>query len=249
MEVSGKQKFGIITLVLVVLILIRVGLIWKANHEAADAKPAANTAVAVPADAYVAPPKLHAYDLASAKQGLEGKTIWVAAGDQLEFYPVSGSTVDWKHAKGKLPPLDALKVQKVVKVPGGVQLIKQGNVTFHKEGTPRVAAIFTHAADAKPYGVEIGTVDHDSYSFIVDDVFYLSDPHQLYKHWTPEVWKAIDEHRAVKGMNELQTSMALGPGRSDSTSAYGNRTMQYERGGKTVSVTFASDKATSISEQ
>ena len=248
MEVSGKQKFGIVTVILVVLIAIRVALIWHSNHEAAKPAPAP-TATAVPADAYVSPPKLHAYDLASAKQGLEGKTIWVAAGDQLDYFPAQGATVNWAHPVGKLPPLDPLHILRVVKTPAPVQLIKQGNVTFHKQGTPKVAAIFTQPNDQKQYGVEIGKVDHDSYDFIVDDAFYLEDPHQLYKHWPADVWKAIDEHRAEKGMNELQTSMALGPGRSDSTSAYGNRTMQYERGGKITSVTFSKDKATSVTQQ
>lgn len=242
------KRFGIISAILVLLILLRVGLIWRANH-AANAVQPSPAKTSVPADAYVAPPKLHAYDLASAKQGLEGKTIWVAAGDQLDYFPARGGSVEWSHSAGKLPPLDALQVAKVVKTVAPVQFIKQGNVTFHKEGTPKLAAFFTHGSDNKLYAVEIGTVKGDSYDFIVDDAFYLEDPHQLYKHWPADVWKAIDEHRAEKGMNELQTSMALGPGRSDSGNSYGNRTMEYQRGGKTISVTFSNDKATSVSEQ
>lgn len=243
------KRLGVITCILVLLILVRVGLIWRANHEANETKPAEARTTAVSADAYVALPKLHAYDLASAKQGLEGKTIWVAAGDQLDFYPAMGGSVDWRRSAGKLQALDALHVSKVVKTAAPVQLIKQGNVTFHKEGTPKVAAIFTHGSQAKPYGIEIGTVKGDSYDFIVDDAFYLEDPHELYKHWSPDVWKAIDEHRAEKGMNELQTAMALGPGHSDSSNSYGNRTMEYQHGGKTIAVTFSNDKATAVNQQ
>ena len=247
MEISGKQRFLWISGVLVLLILVRVGMIWHSNREAEKpAPPPSRQPVSL--DAYVAPPKLHAYDLASAKQGLEGKTIWVMAGGQLPYFAARGSSVDWKHEVGTLLPLDALHVIKVVKAPPAVELIKQGNVTFHKEGQPKIAAIFTHGSDQKNYAVEIGTADHDSYSFTVDDAFYLEDPHILYKHWPQQVWKAIDDHRAEKGMNELQTSLALGPGRADSDSKYGNRTMEYTRNGENVSVTFENDKAISVSE-
>src|SRR5438270_934715 len=141
MEVSGKQKFGIVTVILVVLIAIRVALIWHSNHEAAKPAPAP-TATAVPADAYVAPPKLHAYDLASAKQGLEGKTIWVAAGDQLDYFTAQGATVNWAHPLGKLPPLDPPPIPHVVKTPAPPPLIQQGNVTLPTKGTPTSSPIF-----------------------------------------------------------------------------------------------------------
>lgn len=248
MESATRKKFQIVFLIIFAILLIRIGLIWKERREAAEEKPGP-VAAAIPNDAYVVPPKLHAYDLASAKKGLEGKTIWVAAGDQISFYPVHGGVIDWKHAAGALPPLDALQIQKIAKVDGPVELIKQGDVVFHKT-TPHIVAFFQRQQRKEPpetYAAEIGTVSGNSYRFTVDDVFFLEDPHHLYK-WPAETWQAIDQHQAVKGMNELQTSLALGPGKAveGTGNGYGDRTLQYQSGGKTVTVTFLHDRATNI---
>jgi hypothetical protein len=248
MEAGTRQKMSLITLALVLLVLVRVGLIWKQRHEAEQIKPAAQAQSTTPKDAYVVLPKLYAYDLASAKQGLDGKTIWVAAGNRVKYYVVRGGAVDWKHAASTLSPLDTLKVVDVRKVDGPVENIKSGDVVFHKT-TPEVVAIFTRGDKPERYATRIGTVEGDSYTFVVDNTFYIEDPHQLYKHWPADIWKAIDEHRAVQGMNELQASMALGPGSSEDRSNYGNRTMQYEFGGKTYSVSFSQDRATSVQPQ
>ncbi len=53
--------------------------------------------------------------------------------------------------------------------------------------------------------------DFECYS---DNIFFIEDPRELYKHWPADVWKAVDEHRVLPGMNELQASFALGVGTS-----------------------------------
>ena len=246
MEAGTRQKVQLGFLVVFILLAIRVGLIWKGRRDAATEK-AAPVVQPISNDAYVVPPKLYAYDLASAKSGLEGKTIWVAAGNQINYYRVHGVAVDWKHPAGTLPPMDALQIQKVVKMDGPVELIKQGNVIFHKT-EPHVVAIYKHGNAATEYAVNIGTVSGGSYHFTVDGLFFLEDPHQLYKNWSSDVWKAIESHQPIKGMNELQTSLALGPGQAveGSGNDYGNRTLQYQSNGKTITVTFTNDHATQI---
>lgn len=249
MEASSRKKFQILFLIIVLILLARIGFIWKERRDAAVETKAAPAAQPISSDAYVVPPKLHAYDLASAKQGLEGKTIWVAAAGQIEYFPVHGNAIDWKHPIGTLPALDALHIQKVEKAEGPVELIKQGDVVFHKSES-RIAAVFQHDNTHTNYAINIATSSDGSYHFIVDDAFFLEDPHQLYKNWSPEIWQAIADHQALKGMNELQASLALGPGKAEAGSTsgadYGNRTLQYDVQGKTFTVTFSRDRATDI---
>jgi len=92
---------------------------------------------------------------------------------------------------------------------------------------------------------------NDGKSLIFSDgsaSFFFADPHELYKHWPPDIWQAIDNHQAKQGMNEIQVSMALGTVATGSGD-YGNRTLQFDNNGHPVTVTFANNKATSITEQ
>src|SRR5579884_2908148 len=178
MEAESAKKFQIIIAILVVLALVRVGVIWHERHEANEVKPAP-APKALPSDAYIVVPKMHAYDLASAKRALEGKDLWVAAGDQLNIYPVHGGTPDTAHAEGTLPALAHLHVQKVVEVTGPGSTFKSGDVTVHTNAK-RVVAIVTQVdapasdktgSDKKPSGsfaVPIGSVESGSYDFNVN---------------------------------------------------------------------------------
>jgi hypothetical protein len=49
-------------------------------------------------------------------------------------------------------------------------------------------------------------------------------------------------------MTELETAMALGVMQQSDSSNYGNRTVEYDAGGKHWSVTFENDKATQIEQ-
>lgn len=247
MEASTRKKILIGFIVILVLIAVRVGLIWKERHEAEQVKPVANK-VEMPSDAYVVPPQLHAYDLASAQSGLAGKTIWVKAGEVMKYYPVRGKAVDSAHPVGMLAPLDALQIREVIETRGPSRLIQQGKTTIHTNGEKQVMALFTHGGTETEYAVPIAAVEDGNYNFNVDDAFFLADPHTLYKHWPAEIWKAIDEHTVIAGMNELQTGLAVGPGTvvEGSGEDYGNRTMDYEFGSKKFRVTLRGDKATDV---
>ena len=100
---------------------------------------------------------------------------------------------------------------------------------------------------ARKLAVPIGAFASDgSLKLIASDVFYIQDPHQLYKHWPPDVWKAIDAHEAKVGMNELQVNSALGMPQRTGGGDYGDRTLEYSNGGKPVKVSFSGNKAVEI---
>jgi hypothetical protein len=50
-------------------------------------------------------------------------------------------------------------------------------------------------------------------------------------------------------MTELETAMALGVMQQSQSSNYGNRTVDYDAGGKHWEVTFENNKATQIQQQ
>ena len=245
MEAGTRRNLQIGILIVFLAAAVRVGLIWKERHDAETVQPAQQTATAIPKDAFVNVPKFYGYDLPSAKKELVGKNIWVAAADQMYYYPVQGNKVDWAHDRGLLQGMDELKVQNVIDSEGPTKNVKQGDVIFHVKDT-RVALIFTHANDSARYAVPIGSVTKGSYDFNVNGAFFLEDPHQLYSHWTPEVWNTISSHGVTKGMSELQTGLSLGPSKPVSGTEYGNRTVQYTSGGKTYTVTFRDDHATTV---
>jgi hypothetical protein len=98
----------------------------------------------------------------------------------------------------------------------------------------------------KAYAAPIGAVKGSDFKIYSDDIFFVEDPHDLYKHWPADVWKEIDAHEVTAGMSELQASFAIGMGVSDGSGDYGSRTLHYPNGGKPLAITFESDKAVAI---
>ena len=77
-------------------------------------------------------------------------------------------------------------------------------------------------------------------------MFFIEDPHELYKHWPAEVWQKIDAHEVQAGMSELQASFAIGMGMPEGSGDYGARTLHYPNGGKADGDDFQNDKAVEI---
>jgi hypothetical protein len=48
--------------------------------------------------------------------------------------------------------------------------------------------------------------------FILDDIFFIKDPHTIYKDWSAETWKKIETRQIEPGMTETQITFALGFG-------------------------------------
>jgi len=197
-----------------------------------DAKPTHETLLN--ADYYVTPKKLHPYDLNSARQ-LTKQPVWVKVGYQLTYYPydVARHKTEFAHEAGTLLPLQKLAIQDVVT-----------DVSPEAPGIKQVLARF--ALEGRNYAAPIGAEKGGDFKIYSDDVFFIEDPHGLYKHWSADVWKEIDAHEVQAGMSELQASFAIGMGVPDGSGDYGSRTLRYPNGGKPLAITFRSDKAIEI---
>jgi hypothetical protein len=196
-------------------------------------------------DDYVYLRPSHAHDLKSSAEALSGKTVWVRAGNAVAYFPFDQpSHKPMPHESAPLPPLAQLQVKDVVM--SGTQMY----------------AVFTFAADSKPgsvqvrsgpqlpFAVPIGAMKHGETAIYIDDIFFLDDPHKLYKHWSAETWSAVERHEVRKGMSEIQATAAMGVGHpvSGNTGDYGNRTLEFPdlASGKTVTVTFSNNQAIAI---
>ena len=229
-----QKKLQISLAAAIVLAGGRAAYIVYERHEAMkdDAKPKQETALK--ADYYVTPKKLHPYDLKSARQ-LTEQPVWVKVGYQLTYYPYDRERhkADFGHEAGRLLPLQKLAIQDVVT-----------DVSPQAPGIKQVLACFSlnDTAYAAPIGAEKGG-DFKNYS---DDIFFIEDPRDLYKHWPADVWKEIDAHEVQAGMSELQASFAIGLGVPEGSGNYGSRTLRYPNGGKALAITFENNKAVEI---
>jgi hypothetical protein len=77
-------------------------------------------------------------------------------------------------------------------------------------------------------------------------MFYVEDPHDLYKHWPADVWQAIAQHEVKPGMNELQADFAVGMGVPEAGASSAEKTVHYANGGKPLTVIYRGGTATDI---
>lgn len=172
---------------------------------------------------------------------LYGTTVWVSAGGQLDYYAVSGKSAQYGKAAGTL-----LGAQPMV-IRTEMEQVAPKSATFRiPGGDKQVLVVFTLPGDAKEYAVPVGYREAGAYTFYTDEIFFYDDPHVLYKHWGPEVWKAVDEHRVINGMNERMVQLALGQVQKSTSKEYGNRMVVYPNLGKPVAVTFVKNHVTSF---
>ena len=222
----------IIQAVLLVVIIaagIRFYLYMRDRGRTAALAPPTQQEVALDADAYVMPKKLHPQDLQDAKE-LTKQPAWVRAGYQIVYYPFNGHT-DFKQESGKLAPIEKLDIKDVV-------------VDRPPQGEKQVMAVFEK--DGKRYAFTIGNAEDNSYKIYSDDILFIQDPHELYKHWTADVWQAIDNHQVKPGMNELQASFAVGVGVPEGMGTGNPRVVNYPNNRHPLRVTFDNGKATEI---
>lgn len=236
------QKISLITLVVLLLFGIRIFFIWRERH-APMAEPPKVVERQLTADDVVQPRKLYIDNLESAK-ALDGKTVWVQSGYSLDYYSYTGHRVDFAHQAGVLPSVEPLAIQDVITEKAPANL-----ATRIPLGDKQVFAVFNMPNDPKDYAAAIGFIKGTDSTYFCDQIFYYDDPHTMYNFWGPKIWAAIDQHAPIPGMNELQTAMALGVIQQSDSSDIGNRTVDYDAGGKKWSVTFQKDKATAIKQE
>jgi hypothetical protein len=234
MSEEAKKRIQIALALAVVVAGVRAGYILYQRHEdyvAAQKQVQAKNAGYSTQEYYVTPKKLYPFDLKSAKQ-LTLQPVWTKEGYRYTYYryvPVVKS-VDFAHDAGLLGPIERLEIKDVMVVaaPGGR---RQVVATFEKDG---------HS-----YAVPIGFESEGQYKIYSDEMFYVEDPHDLYKFWPADVWQSIVQHEVKPGMDELQADFAIGMGVPDAGSSE-DKTVRYPNGGKPLVVTYREGKAAEI---
>ncbi len=238
---NGKKAAVAATLLIIAVVGIRVGMIYRERNapEAKVAKPEYKIAD----DDLVFLKHKRQSSLADAKD-LVGTTLWVSAGGQMDYFPYANHRADYAKKDGVL--LAAIPL--VVK--DAFEQVAPKSATFRiPGGDKQVLLAFTLPQSAAPkaeYAVPVGYKEGANYTFFVDEIFFYDDPHDLYKHWGPETWKAIDEHRVILGMNERQVQLALGQVSKSTSDDYGNRMVVYSNLSKPFAVTFVKNKVTAF---
>jgi hypothetical protein len=232
---TAKKRIQLALALAVVVVGVRAGYILYERHEdyvAAQKQAQARNAGYSNADYYVTPKKLHPYDLESARQ-LTLQPVWVKEGYRYTYYryvPVVKS-VDFAHEAGLLGPIERLEIKDVIAEPA-------------PGGRRQVVALFDK--DGRSYAVPIGFESEGQYKIYSDEMFYVEDPHELYKHWPADVWQAVAQHEVKPGMNELQATFAVGMGVPDAGASSDDKTVRYPNGGKPLVVTYSGGKATEV---
>jgi len=233
MSPESKQKVQLVLLFAIIVAGSRTGYIFYARH-AAKIEQARLRMQSKPLnpDYYVIPKKLYPYDLKSAQQ-LTQQPVWVKEGYRYTYYPYESHHAGFAQEAGKLLPLQKLQIKDVVldRTPGS-------------PGEQQVMAVFEN--DGRTYAFSIGSLKNGNYQIYSDEMLYIQDPHELYKHWSPDVWQAIDQHQVKPGMSELQTDFAIGMGIPEPSTSADVKTVNYPNGGKPLTITFREGKAAEI---
>ena len=226
----------IIQLVLLVAIVVAgIRLYLYFRERRAAFAPEKKSEVALDPDYYVTPKKLYPYDLKSAQQ-LTQQPVWARDGYRYTFYPYDPSRrrTDFAHEAGQLLPIQKLQIKAVVT-----------DLSPGSSDQRQIMAVFQE--DRKDYAFPIGSVRAGNYQIYSDNMLYIQDPHELYKHWPADVWQAIEKHEVKPGMNELQADFAIGMGIPQQQSDPAVKTVNYPNGGNPLTITYRNGKAAEIS--
>jgi hypothetical protein len=236
MTPETKQRIQLGLALAIVVTGARTGYILYRRHEDYLAgerqKHARNVAYSNP-DYYVSPKKLYPYDLKSAKQ-LVGQPVWVKEGYRYTYYPFNAATrrTDFGHEAGLLLPIERLEIKDIITEIGpGAGNRRQMMAVFQK--------------DSNSVAVPIGFESEGQWKIYSDEMFYIEDPRELYKHWAADVWQAVERHEVKPGMNELQADFAVGMGVPDAGGS-SEKTVRYPNGGRPLVVTYQDGKAVEI---
>jgi hypothetical protein len=172
---------------------------------------------------------------------LAGSTVWVSAGGQLDFYPYVGHAAQYGKSAGTLLGAEPIVIK------DAVEQVAPKAATFRiPGGDKQVLLVFTKPGDTKEYAVPVGYRQGTDYTFYTDEIFFYDDPHELYEHWGPDIWKAVDAHQVILGMNERQVELSLGQVSKSTSTDYGNRMVVFANMGKPMAVTFVKNKVTTF---
>ncbi len=239
---NGKKAAIAATLILIAAVGVRIGMIYHQRN--APVKPVPTAADEKISDDDLVFLKKKRPDTMAEIRTLIGTKLWVSAGGQMDYYPFAGHRVAYGKSAGTLLGAEPLIVK------DAVEQVAPKSATFRIPGGDRqVSLVFTlpQSADAsKEYAVPVGYREIGRYTFYTDEIFFYDDPHELYKHWGPEIWKAVDSHQVILGMNERQVQLSLGQVSKSVSQDYGNRMVVYANLGKPMAVTFVNNKVTAF---
>jgi hypothetical protein len=237
MSPEARQRIQLALVAALIIATLRAGYILYQRHEdtleAAKQKKARDVGYSNP-DYYVSPKKLYPFDLKSAKQ-LTQQPVWVKEGYRYTYYPYDAAAkkVDFDREAGLLLPIEKLTIKDVVIAAPSA-----------KVPHPQMVAVFDE--NGKACGVPIGFEAEGQYKIYSDEMFFIQDPHDLYKHWPTDVWQAVEQHEVKPGMNELQADFAIGMGVPDAGDSSYEKTVHYPNGGKPIVIVYHDGKASDI---
>lgn len=248
---NGMKIAGAVTTLLLLLFGIRIYFAYRAHQGESDATTTAKAIAARPtlSDDDAVYLRKQRPDSLKDERELIGKTIWVSAGGQLDYFKDSGKHVDY--AK----PIDTLRGATPLVIKDVFEQVapKGSRATFRiPAGQKHVLLAFTMPNSQDPkqlYATPVGYFDQGQYTFFSDEIFFYDDPHVLYKHWGPETWAHIDKHEAVLGMSENQVMMALGQVSKPSSDTMGDRSVEFDNDGHPIDVDFEHNKAVKITPE
>jgi hypothetical protein len=175
---------------------------------------------------------------------LFGKTVWVSAGGQMEYYPYAAHHANYAKPVGTLLGVEPLVIK------DAFEQVAPQSATFRiPGGDKQVLLAFTMPKSSAPtteYAVAVGYKQAGQYTFYTDEIFFYDDPHTLYNYWSPQVWQAIDAHQVIMGMNERQVELSLGQVSKPASNEYGNRLVVFANLGHPIAVTFVGNKVTAF---
>ena len=243
MEPELKRRLIYTGIIFSVLIGGRIG--WMA-YERRDtgAAPVRKETSVTNQDELVQTHKIFAYDVKSAKKELVDKPVWVRAGNQIPYYHYNAAahSVNFQKQAGLLAPIEKLTVEDIILQKAPAKLAS-GQVAISQK---QVMAVFKRDGDAGGYAFSIGSNVGDDYTLTINELVLAQDPHEMYKHWSAEIWSAIARHEVKEGMNELQAEFAVGTDRALGPGEYGDRVVEFGNLGKPVQVTFVRNKAVKV---
>lgn len=239
---DGKKAAIAGTLILLAVVGIRVEMIRR-ERNAPIVLPQKAPTERISDDDLVFLKKKRPDSMADIKT-LFGSKVWISAGGQMDYYPYVGHTVEYGKSAGTLLGAEPLVIK------GAAEQVAPKKATFRIPGGDRqVSLVFTLPESSNPtkeYAVPVGYRQAGEYTFYTDELFFYDDPHELYKHWGPAIWKAVDSHQVILGMNERQVELSLGQVSQSVSNDYGNRVVIFANMGKPMAVTFVKNKVTAF---
>ncbi len=172
---------------------------------------------------------------------LQNTSVWMKNGYTMPYFPYKSGHIDFIQNQGKIPSAQRLDIKKVIKAATPAQ-VDDGI----SHGTRQVFAVFALPGGTSLYATAIGAIDGSQEEYFSDILFFYDDPHTIYDNWPKNVWAAINAHQVLPGMSELQTRMSIGQKTQSDGSSEGNRTVTYDQAGKSWTITFVDNKATTI---